>query len=206
MKKNVFTFVFAFGALIFSTELSAQDRPVSFGLKAGTNLSNYRLGGNNKGFKSNLNIGGTAGGFVKYDLNSNFALQSGIDVYYKTSKLESKSDKSSDKLKSLGLEVPLYGIFQGQLGTGRIFIGAGPYIGYGIIAKSDGVDLFKKSGDTGKPVMNRFDYGIGAILGYDFDKNWQINASYQFGLADLDKGTAGTLKNQGASIGVAYKF
>lgn len=206
MKKNVFTFVFAFGALIFSSKLSGQEKSVSFGFKAGTNLSNYRLGGSNKGLKSNMNIGGTAGGFVKYELSPNFALQSGVDVYYKTSKLESQADNSSVKLKSLGLEVPLYGILQGGLGSGKAFIGAGPYIGYGIIAKSDGINLFKKNGETGKPAMNRFDYGVGAIIGYDFDKNWQINASYQFGLADLDKGKGGSLKNQIASLGIAYRF
>lgn len=35
MKKNVLTFAFAVGALIFSAQLSAQDTPVSVGFKAG---------------------------------------------------------------------------------------------------------------------------------------------------------------------------
>lgn len=206
MKKNVLTFVFAVGALIFSTGLSAQDKPVSFGFKAGTNLSNYRLGGDMKGFKSKMSIGGSVGGFVKYDVSPNFALQSGIDVYYNTSKLESKTDKASDKFKSFGVEIPLYGIVQGELGSGKAFIGAGPYVGYGISAKSDGVNLFKKNGGTRRPAMNRFDYGVGGIIGYDFDKNWQINASYKFGLADLHKAKGGSMKNHGASIGIAYRF
>jgi hypothetical protein len=38
------------------------------------------------------------------------------------------------------------------------------------------------------------------------DKNWQINASYKFGLDDLRKAKGGSLKNQDASIGMAYKF
>ncbi len=71
-----------------------------------------------------------------------------------------------------------------ELGSGKAFIGAGPYAGYGISAKSGGVNLFKKNNETGKASMNRFDYGVGGIIGYDFNKNWQINASYQFGLAD----------------------
>lgn len=206
MKKNVLTFVFAVGALISSIQLSAQDKPVSFGFKAGTNLSNYRLGGDMKGFKSKMNIGGSAGGFVKYDLSGNFALQAGIDVYYETSKLESKTGQSSYKFKSFGLKIPVYGIVQGELGSGKAFIGAGPYVGYGISTKSDGVNLFNTNGDTGRPAMNRFDYGIGSIIGYDFDKNWQIIASYQFGLADLDKAKGGSMKSQSASIGIAYRF
>lgn len=126
MKKNVVTFVFAVGALIFSTGLSAQDKPLSFGFKAGTSLSNYRLGGDMKGFKSKMNIGGSVGGFVRYDLNTNFVLQTDAEDYYKTSKLESKTDRSSDELKSFGVEIPVYAIIQGKLGNGKAFIGAGP--------------------------------------------------------------------------------
>ncbi|MGE4512583.1 MAG: porin family protein [Chryseobacterium sp.] len=188
------TFVFAVGTLIFSTQLSAQETPLSFGFKAGAGLSNYRLGGDMKSLKSKMSFGSSAGGFIKYDLSSNFAVQSGIDVYYNTSKLESLTDKSSDKLKSFGVEIPLYGIVQGELGRGKAFIGVGPYAGYGISTKLDGVNLYKKNNGTGT-TMNRFDYGVGGIVGYEFDKNWQINASYKFGLADLHKGKGGSMKN-----------
>ncbi len=206
MKKNALTFIFAVGALIFFSQLSAQENPLSVGFKAGTGLSNYRLSGDMKSFTSKMSIGGSVGGFVKYDLGSNFALQSGIDLYYSTSKLDSKVDKSSNKLKSLGVEIPLYGIVQGKLGSGKAFIGAGPYVGYGISMKSNGANLFKNSSEAGKLVMNRFDYGLGGIAGYDFDKNWQINASYQLGIADLLKGKGGSMKNHGTSVGIAYKF
>src|SRR5690606_2732309 len=126
MKKIVLTFAFAVGALIFSFQLSAQDNPVSVGFKAGTGLSNYLLKGNMKGFNSKMSIGGSVGGFVKYDLSQNFALQSGIDVYYRISKLESATDRTSNKIKTFGVEVPIYGIVQGELGSGKAFIGAGP--------------------------------------------------------------------------------
>ncbi|HUH19645.1 porin family protein [Albibacterium sp.] len=204
MKKNLVTFVFTVGALIFSNQLSAQERPVSFGFKTATSLSNYRLGGDMQDFKSTMNIGGSVGGFLKYELSESFALQSGIDVYYKSSKLKSKTDNSFNKFKSFGVEIPVYGIFQGELGKGKAFIGAGPYVGYGISTKSDGKNMFKKN--DGDLLMNRFDYGVGGIVGYDFGKNWQINVSYQFGLADLDKAKSGSMKSHGASFGIVYKF
>lgn len=206
MKRNVATFIIAVGALMISAQLSAQDKPVSVGFKVGTNLSIYRLGGDMKGFKSKMGIGGSVGGFLKYDLSHNFALQSGVDVYYKSSKLEPKADESSDKFKSIGVEIPLYGIIQGDLGSGKAFVGAGPYVGYGLYAKSDGVNLFKENSETGEPAMSHFDYGVGGILGYDFNKKWQINASYQLGLADLHKAKAGSIKSHGASIGIVHKF
>jgi len=205
MKKNLLTFAFALSTFILSNQLLAQDNPLSAGFKAGASLSNYRLGGAMKSSKSKMNIGGNLGGFIKYDLSPNFALQSGIDVYYNTSKLESKTAGGSTKFKSLGLEIPLYGILQGEIGTGKAFIGAGAYAGYGISAKLDGVNLFKKNNTLGT-TMNRFDYGLTGIIGYDFNKNWQINASYKYGLADLHKGNGGSMKNQSASIGIAYKF
>ncbi|NGM65066.1 outer membrane beta-barrel protein [Sphingobacterium sp. SGR-19] len=205
MKKNVLTFIFAVSSLIFSSQLSAQETPLSVGFKAGAGLSNYRLRGDMKSLKSKMSFGGSVGGFIKYDLSSNFAIQSGIEIYYNTSKLESPTNRSSDKLKSLGVEVPVYGIVQGELGNGKAFIGAGGYAGYGISTKLDGVNLYKKNNGTGT-TMNRFDYGLAAIIGYDFSKSWQINASYKFGLADLHKGMGGSMKNQGVSIGIGYKF
>lgn len=65
--------------------------------------------------------------------------------------------------------------------------------------------MFKKNNE---PViaMSRFDYGVGGIIGYDFDKNWQINANYQLGLADLHKGKGSAMKSHGAAIGIVYKF
>lgn len=206
MKKNVCTFFLASATLLLSAELSAQDNPISIGFKAGTSVSNYRLSGNMEGCTSKIGVGGSVGGFIKYDINQNFALQSGLDIYYQTSKLETIADNTSNKIKSLGVEIPLYGVLQGALGSGKAFIGAGPYVGYGIITKANGVSLFKNSDSAGRPAMNRFDYGVGGIIGYDFDRNWQVNATYQFGFANLHKAKGGAMKNQTASIGLAYKF
>lgn len=206
MKKNACTFFLAVGTLVFSAQLSAQDNPVSIAFKAGTSISNYRLSGNMAGFRSKMDIGGSVGGIIKYDVSQNFALQSGIDIYHRTSKLETITDKTSNKIKSLGIEIPLYGILQGTVGSGKAFIGVGPYVGYGIITKANGVSLFKNSNITDRPAMNRFDYGVSSIIGYNFGKNWQVNATYQFGLADLHKAKGGAMKNQGLFIGLAYKF
>ncbi|WP_433900605.1 porin family protein [Sphingobacterium puteale] len=206
MKKNVCTFFLAAATVFFSARLSAQDNPVSIGFKAGTSVSNYRLSGNLKGLKSKMGVGGSVGGFIKYDINQNFALQSGLDIYYRTSKLVTIADNTSNKIKSLGVEMPLYGVVQGAVGSGKAFIGAGPYVGYGIITKANGVSLFKNNNIADNPVMKRLDYGVGGIIGYDFGRYWQVNATYQFGLADLHKPKSGAMKNQGASIGLAYKF
>ena len=159
-----------------------------------------------KNFKSRMDIGGSLGGFMKYDVSANFALQAGVDVLYSTSKLESKSNKSSSKYKSLIIELPLYGILQKEIGIGRAFLGAGPYIGYAISTKASGIDQFKKNTATGKATMNRFEYGLGGIFGYAFNDHWQINANYRFGLADLRKDDGSSMKTHGASVGVAYSF
>jgi len=206
MKKNMLTLAFALSTLLFSTQLSAQESKLSLGFRANSSLSNYSLSGQAKSLKSKMGIGGSAGGFIKYDLTPNFAVQSGIDVYFHSSKLESTGSTSSRKLNSFGVEIPLYGIIQGELGSGKAFIGAGPYAGYGISAKLGGVSLFKENGTPDMPALNRFDYGVGGIIGYEFDQHWQLKANYQFGLADLDKAKGAGMKSRVASVGIAYKF
>jgi hypothetical protein len=206
MTKNVVAFVVAVGTLFFSTQLSAQDSPISVGFQAGTNLSSYRLDGAMTSSKSKMGIGGSVGGFFKYDLSQNFALRSGIDVHYRNFETEALTNYPAGKFKSFGIEVPLYGVVQGAIGSGKVFIGAGPYVGYGLGAKSNGVNLFKSSRETGTAAMNRFDYGAGGIIGYDFARNWQINASYRYGMADLLKSKEADMNSQSASIGIAYMF
>ncbi len=201
MKKQAFAFIFAIGAFVSSTKLSAQESPLTFGIKVETDFSNYKMDNGLKGAKSTKGIGGVAGGVIRYHLNSNFALQSGLDVYYRKSKLV----EGSGKFKSFGVEIPVYGIYQLEMGSGKAFVGVGPYIGYGIHAKQSEINMYKKSNETGKAAMNRFDFGARSIMGYEFSKKWQIHANYQLGLRNLHNG-GGSMKKRGISLGATYKF
>ena len=84
----------------------------------------------------------------------------------------------------------------------------GPYLGLGFDAryKDADVDLYKKVNDEAD--MNRWDFGLGILVGYEFINGIQVNAGYQLGLVDqLDalKDDA-SMRTQTVSLGIGYRF
>ena len=112
-----------------------------------------------------------------------------------------------------GAEIPVYAVGQMNLGTGKGYIGVGPYVGFGFDArhKADGMDdikLYEEIGNTGEYIMQRWDVGAGIMLGYEFSNNLQINAGYKIGFLDgLGVGSDdATMLNQTISLGIGYRF
>ena len=56
--------------------------------------------------------------------------------------------------------------------------------------------------------MKRWDFGFGALLGYEFDNKIQINATYQVGVINqLDRlKDDSKLRSQVVSLGLGYRF
>ena len=191
------------------TQVNAQS--ASSGIKAEANLSNFILSDMN-GVKSNMGLGATLGGFEKIEFSENFALQPELLLHFKTSQMKTEAAGSKLDYQYFGVEIPVYAIGQMKLGNGKGFIGVGPYAGFGIDAryKVDGMDdinLYKEYNGA-KSDMQRWDFGAGAIIGYEFSNRIQINASYKIGFMNAlnaDKDNA-TLQNQTVSLGIGYRF
>jgi len=178
---------------------------ISGGIKAEANMSNFIL--TDLDYQtSKLNVGANLGGFMKIDLHENFAIQPEIMFFFKNSKMETGNYK--DDFQQFGLQIPVYAVGQMNLGTGKGYVGVGPYVGLGFTAnmKDADSDLYEKVNDGA--AMNRWDFGIGAMIGYEFGNGIQINAGYQIGLIDqLDAGKDNaTMLNQGISLGIGYRF
>jgi hypothetical protein len=178
---------------------------ISGGIKAEANMSNFIL--NDLDFQtSKLNVGANLGGFMKIDLHENFAIQPEMMFFFRNSKMETGSYE--DDFQQFGVQIPIYAVGQMNLGTGKGYIGVGPYVGLGFSAKMKDADtdLYEKIND--EAAMNRWDFGIGAMVGYEFGNGIQINAGYQIGLIDqLDTGKDNaTMLNQGISLGIGYRF
>ena len=96
------------------------------------------------------------------------------------------------------------------MGKGKGFIGAGPYVGLGLDAKNQpgNINLYKKYVKTDLKAMNRWDFGVGGIIGYEFNKILTISASYQGGFINiLDAGKDDmSMKNEILSVGVGIRF
>lgn len=202
-------------ALLLGISANAQEKPLTFGVKAGMNLSNFSGDGD-----SDSKIGFNAGVTVDYALSSDLYLLSGLELTTKGAKAEYSESESGVSVKYKATATPMYLQLPVHLGYKltvtegtKIVFHAGPYIAYGIGGKTktkasanalsidinheDKEDFF---GDEG---AKRFDFGVGLGAGVEFGKIG-VGLGYDFGLTKLyDEGNS---KNMNAYLTVGYKF
>ena len=204
--------VVVFVALVLGlgmTQTHAQG--VKGGIKVDANLSSFILS-DLDGMKSKVGPGVSVGGYAKIEFSENFALQPELLLHLKNSKMEVNATGHETDFQYFGVEVPVYAVGQTNIGSGKGFIGIGPYIGLGIDARykasgMDDVELYKKYGSK-KSELQRLDFGAGAMLGYEFSNRLQITATYKLGFIDAlnaNKDNASMLNNT-ISIGLGYRF
>lgn len=201
MKKIFLTLAVVLG---LGVTQSSKAQSVSLGIKTETNTSGFLLK-NLSGSKSKLGFGASLGGFAKVEVTESFAIQPELLFHYKNSKMEAKETKTKFSYQYFGVEVPVYALGQFALGGGKFYAGVGPYVGFGINAK------YKKGAKANlykDDLMKRFDFGAGALIGYEFSNRTQINAGYKMGLINtLDKGKGSSkMRNQTISLGWGYRF
>lgn len=179
--------------------------PINYGVKAEANMSNFLLTDLDNQ-SSTMKLGPTLGGFMNIGVHENFSIQPEVMLFYRQSKMKTGSVK--DDFRQWGMQVPVYFLGQTYTNNGKFYAGVGPYLGLGFDAKYKDADkdLYKKV--NGKTDMNRWDFGLGALVGYELSNGVQVNAGYQLGLIDqLDalKDDA-SMRNQAVSLGVGYRF
>ena len=183
-----------------ATQVNAQS--ITFGAKAEANMSNFNVS-DLPGLDSKMGFGATVGGFAKFDISNRFAIQPELLVHFQNS--EWKEEGVKRDYEYWGLEIPVYAMFQWQtLSNNRFYAGVGPYVGYGLSA-----ELNKPKSKLYKDnVLQEWDFGFGAQVGYEFANGIQINAGYKLGIVDaLDAGKDdSTMLPQRISLGIGYRF
>lgn len=195
------------------TNVSAQT-PISFGVKGEMNFSNFFLSDFDV-LSNKMKIGPNLGGFMRVDLTENFALQPELSFFYRNAKME--VGPADDTFQQWGMQLPIYALGKYHVSNGMFYGGVGPYVGLGFDATLDDldIDLYKKI--AGETAMNRWDFGLGLLLGYEFDNGFQINAGYQIGLinqaddlAALSDFITGSndakMRTQTVNVGIGYRF
>jgi len=190
---------------------TAQAQGVLGGIKLDATLSNFVLS-DLDGVESKFGAGVSVGGYTKIEITEHFALQPEILLHYKNSKMEVKTPKSETDYQFFGVELPVYAVGQMSLGNGKGFIGAGPFLGFGIDAryKASGMDdreLYKEYNGQ-KSDLQRWDFGVGAMVGYEFGSRLQIIGSWKIGVINAlnaNKDNASMLNNT-FSLGLGYRF
>lgn len=111
------------------------------------------------------------------------------------------------------LEVPLNFTYNVEAGSGNLFFGAGPSIGFGVSGKySSGSESVSIKFDGNKDAtdnnehLKSIDFGFGLLAGYKMSNNLSFSLGYNFGLSDIDPYDGSTTKNNGIAIKIGYMF
>ena len=183
--------------------VSATFAQVRFGATAGLNVSNIIESGEQAesgDFKAGLKVGVLA----DYAITGNFSVIPELLFSQRGSKI---SEPASMSTTINYLQLPINAAYKFDVGYGsKIFIFAGPYLGYAVSGKykieSLSVDIPFGSGDED---MKRFDFGLNGGIGYQYDKIF-LKLQYNQGLTGLYNVSHTTSKNQNIAVSAGYFF
>jgi hypothetical protein len=191
----------------------------TFGVRAGVNFTNINgehANGNDLDYK--MKVGFHVGVNAEIPLADEFYLQPGVLFSTKGAKIDEAGDP---KINVSYIEVPVNFLYKADLGTGKLLMGVGPYVGFGIggKVKGDGEDVdIKFKNDLGEEELmddnvytKRIDMGGNLLFGYEFSNNFSVQLNAQLGLLNLDPKILGEKpdsksKNTGFGVSVGYRF
>lgn len=205
-------------AILLTIGVRAQDKPLTFGVKAGMNISNFS--GDFEDTKAK--IGFNAGVTLDFALTNDLYLLTGLEF---TSKGAKVNEDTNLKMNLSYLQLPVHAGYKLTVANGtRIVFHAGPYIAYAADGKwkvkgvEDGVGVFGDEAEAAGLKMKRFDFGLGFGVGAEFGKfNAEVNCDFglvniaDFGMIDLEDlgkfdASSVSVKNMNVGISLGYKF
>ncbi|HYJ37310.1 MAG TPA: porin family protein [Chitinophagaceae bacterium] len=235
MKKILLMLICGSAALIATAQEQENAPKSSVIIKAGLNSANITVtdDGNVEDAKSlkSFHVGVVGDLYLANVLS----FQPGILLTGKGSKTQSGQESDPNFYRAttnpLYLEIPANLVLKFPLASNaKIYAGAGPYLAIGIAGKNKvegkvaGVEFESKediewSNDdpttlnneegAGFGILRRFDYGVNALAGVEFDK-LILGAGYGLGLAKLQSGTDNSSsdnnKNRVWSFSLGYRF
>jgi hypothetical protein len=196
----------------------------SFAVLGGVNFQNI-TGDDASGNKISSSgiIGFHAGVQAMIPVAPEFYFQPGILFSTKGSKNESILGTTSINLAYV--EVPLNFVYKSKLGGGSIYLGFGPYVGYGIkgntkvesslgSVKSD--VKFQNKVISSDPLSTTYikplDFGGNVLVGYELSSGLFLQLNTQLGLVNIQPEYASipnnksSLKNVGFGLSIGYSF
>lgn len=212
--KKLKTLCVAFGLLVCSSAVFAQGSDLSLALRGGVNLSNAHV---DKGIKSDMRVGYNFGLVAEYPFAESVFLQTGLSVTSKGAKIKSEfsdedwgNTKSKLSMNAVYLELPIMvGYRMPVTESFKMNFTFGPYVALGVGGKAkyseraSGEYYSEKYKTFGDDILRRFDMGLGAGVGAEYD-NLLFNIGYQFGLLNVAKD--GTYRSRNAFVTVGYRI
>ena len=201
-----------------------QGSKTSFAVLGGVNFQNL-TGKDYSGDKleNKMITGFHVGANVQIPLVPEFYFQPGILFSTKGGKHEENSITTTTSLSYI--EVPLNFMYKGALGSGYVFLGLGPYIGYAVTGKvkyESGSESEKKDIEFQNvvelddpltvPYAKAFDVGGNIFFGYEMAVGVFAQLNAQLGLVKINPeyeslpDDESVVKNTGFGLSLGYRF
>lgn len=180
------------------------------GIKADVVFLNF-LKTDAPGATSTFIPGGSLGGFADISFTELISLKPEVNINFKQTEFGWENNKG--KLKSLGIEVPIYVVFNWKFRNRHmISYGLGPYTEfcYHALWERDGrkVDLLAID-RSGNPMIQDTQSGLATFLSYEFSNGIGLNIAYRicaYNILQPNSSQGVSLYPQTASIGMSYRF
>jgi len=191
----------------------------SFGFKAGVNFQNL-TGKDVNGDKmdNKLKTGLALGVNAQIPVATDFFVQPGVEFNQKGAK-----SNDGDYQTSLSyIDIPVSFVYKPVLGTGRLILGFGPYVGFGVGGKvkngSNSADVKFKNEittddfNTGDVYFKKMDAGANMFAGYEMSNKLSLQLNTQLGLSKINPKIEGfpddesSVKNTGFGFSLGYRL
>lgn len=206
MKKTFITST----CILFLFAASAQKS--SFGITAGTAISNFKSKEGGVSASLNSKVGFTGGLIANVSAGKHFIVQSGLQLVQKGTKFTRSEGGSTIKISTNTnwLEVPINFLYN----SNGFFIGAGPSFSFGVSGKSktefngEKAEEKIKFGNSDNDDIKGFDFGANVMTGYQLNNGLLISANFNQGFSNLMPGSSGngSVKSHYFGIRVGYMF
>src|SRR5690606_26891120 len=181
--------ILSIAILAFSVSVFAQGQPMGFGIKAGVNFPKYNFSGNDNSIETDASTNFHVTAFLDAPIFTDYLyVQPGISLQGKGAKFAEGSFMGEDyrvTQNTMWLEIPVNLVAKAPTGqTGHLFVGAGPYVGFGLSGKNK---VTGGNGDASEVGDFKFgsendqkgtDFGLNFIGGYQFNNGLIIHGGY----------------------------
>ncbi|MNL20572.1 hypothetical protein D3C87_1418290 [compost metagenome] len=179
----------------------------SYGLKAGLNFAKVKTTKSNTSFTTDAATTFYVTGYADLPVSNNLSVQPGISLQGKGGAISEAYTDEKTKENLMYIEVPVNFVYSIPTGnTGNIFLGVGPYAGFGIHTKTTQGN-FSESRSFSDAGLKNFNAGLNFLTGFKFANGFLINGGYDLGLTNIVKDSGGaSAKNRVFSVGVGFQF
>lgn len=178
--------------LLVASAIGFSQNKITYGFKAGVNLTGFHTENGTTSSITGINIGGVA----KMELNETFGLQSELNLNTKGGTYEIPMAIYSPSVKLTYINVPV--LFKTHI-TKKFNFELGPEFGFLISKKAE---VNGESFDIDN--VASFDMNVNAGLSYEFEKGIFIQGRYGYGLTEVFDDR--NYKNSCISLSLGYFF